>query len=157
MQCNPASIYVRTISGECSAKRDRFGDNLQFTQARLLYRSAVRCLVYGFRDTTLMPNIHGLMPLVALLFAPFAEMRYDTTRFVCLLSANHLICEDSSKLSAYYVFFPHSRFTEKTITQHYPERWSHLNILCTSYCAVLCRLGHMVVFQFRVPFPSCFS
>ncbi|KAL9952201.1 hypothetical protein ACROYT_G039416 [Oculina patagonica] len=29
------------------------------------------------RDTTLMPNIHGLMPLVALLFAPYAEMRVD--------------------------------------------------------------------------------
>lgn len=29
------------------------------------------------RDTTLMPNIHGLMPLVSLVFAPFAEMRVD--------------------------------------------------------------------------------
>lgn len=29
------------------------------------------------RDTTLMPNIHGLMPLVALIFTPFAEMRVD--------------------------------------------------------------------------------
>jgi len=48
-----------------------------------------------------MPNIHGLMPLVALLFAPYAEMRYETTLLVCLLSADHSICEDSSKLSAY--------------------------------------------------------
>ena len=41
-----------------------------------------------------MPNIHGLMPLVALLFTPYAEMRYKTTLFACVLSANHLICED---------------------------------------------------------------
>lgn len=29
------------------------------------------------RDTTLMPNIHGLLPIVSLLFAPFAELRTD--------------------------------------------------------------------------------
>ena len=34
--------------------------------------------MFFFRDTTLMPNIHGLLPLVALVFAPFAEIRYHT-------------------------------------------------------------------------------
>ncbi|CAH3166074.1 unnamed protein product [Porites lobata] len=29
------------------------------------------------RDTTLMPNIHGLMSIVALIFAPYTEMRAD--------------------------------------------------------------------------------
>lgn len=29
------------------------------------------------RDTTLMPNIHGLLSIVSLLFAPFAELRTD--------------------------------------------------------------------------------
>ena len=43
-----------------------------------------------------MPNIHGLMPLVALLFAPYAEMRYKRMLFVHVLCANHLICEDST-------------------------------------------------------------
>ena len=28
------------------------------------------------RDTTLMPNIHGLSSLICLLFAPMVEMRY---------------------------------------------------------------------------------
>ena len=32
------------------------------------------CL-YSSRDTTLMPNIHGLMSIVALIFAPYAELR----------------------------------------------------------------------------------
>ena len=63
---------------------------------RSFCRSTVKCLVYLFRDTTLMPNIHGLMPLVALLFTPYAEMRYKRTLFVYVLSANHLICEYST-------------------------------------------------------------
>lgn len=31
---------------------------------------------FSYRDTTVMPNIHGIASLMPLLFAPFAEYRY---------------------------------------------------------------------------------
>ena len=73
-----------------------------------LCRSTVKCLVYCFRDTTLMPNIHGLMPLVALLFTPYAEMRCKRTLFVYVLSADHLICEDSTKSCLFSTYCLHT-------------------------------------------------
>jgi len=109
---------------------------------RALCRSTVNCLVYRFRDTTLMPNIRGLMPLVALLFAPYAEMRYETTLFVCVLSASHLICEDSSKLNAFHVFLPHILSAEKIYPSIYIIRedcniWTCYVLLVVSVLAWL--------------------
>ena len=41
------------------------------------------------RDTTLMPNIHGLASLVCLLFAPTVEMRYRVNYYLCMI---YLVC-----------------------------------------------------------------
>jgi len=56
-------------------------DQPQDTHQRFLVAANISINTTGStvvaRDTTLMPNIHGLLPIVALLFAPFAELRTD--------------------------------------------------------------------------------
>ncbi|XP_048586381.1 ATP-dependent RNA helicase TDRD9 isoform X1 [Nematostella vectensis] len=56
-------------------------DQPQDTHARLLVSANIGINASGqsviARETTLMPNIHGLLPIVALTFAPCAELRTD--------------------------------------------------------------------------------
>ena len=44
------------------------------------------------RDTTLMPNIHGLSSLICLLFVPTVEMRYSTQIYLKTVFANDWLC-----------------------------------------------------------------
>ena len=65
--CPAIRIENVALSGEIHVER--------MVHFRFLNTWSDSVVNFAFRDTTLMPNIHGLLPLVSLIFAPFAELR----------------------------------------------------------------------------------